>query len=63
MARPTETPRSEIEALVIYEETSTGQYFFSPDGVGCFWYDTLEEAQEQHGDTGDVLEVEKLSDF
>jgi hypothetical protein len=62
MARFKETPRNEMEAFVIYHETSSDTYFFSPDGVGCFWYDTLEEAQDQHGDTGDILEVEKLAD-
>jgi hypothetical protein len=24
------------------------QYAWSPDGVGCYWYDTLAELREQH---------------
>jgi hypothetical protein len=24
-------------------------YAFSPDGIACYWYETLEELLEQHG--------------
>jgi len=58
-----ETFRNELEINTIYRETSSDTYFVTPDGIGCFWYDTEEEARDQHGDTGDILEVEKLSDF
>lgn len=58
-----ETYRDSLTVNTIYLELESGLYFVTPDGVGCFWYDTLEGAQDQHGDTGDVEEVEKLSDF
>ena len=58
-----ETYRDSLTINTIYLETSSGQYFVTPDGVGCFWYDSYEEAVDQHGVTGDLEEVEKLSDF
>lgn len=33
----------------IYREEESGQFFRSPDGVGCYWYGTLEEAKEDLG--------------
>ena len=58
-----ETLRSSLKVDRIYCEDSSGQFFVTPDGIGCFWYDTLEEAKEQHGDTGAVIVIQKLSDF
>lgn len=29
--------------------TTHEQIAWSPDGIGCFWYDTLDEALAQHG--------------
>lgn len=59
----TQTLRSSLIVDTIYRETSSGTYFVTPDGVGCFWYDTYEEALDQHGDTGDVEDIESLADF
>ena len=58
-----ETYRNELELNTIYFESSSDQYYVTTDGVGCFWYDTYEEAVDQHGITGDIIEIEKLSDF
>jgi hypothetical protein len=58
-----ETYRENLTVDKIYFEKSSGQYFVTPDGIGCYWYGTLEEAREQHGDTGRVITVTKLSDF
>jgi len=33
---------------VIYE-TVEGDIFVSPDGIGRLWYDSVDEAYEQHG--------------
>jgi hypothetical protein len=57
------TLRESLKVERIYKETKSGQYFVTPDGIGCFWYETLEEAQEQHGDTGRVIVISELSDF
>ena len=38
---PVETP-----IKIQWREKAT--YAFSPDGIGCYHYDTLEELQEQH---------------
>ena len=34
-----------------------GTYFYTPDGVGGYWYDTEEEMFEQHG-VGSITESE-----
>ena len=34
---------------VIYV-TTDGDVYVSPDGDGRYWYDTVEQAQEEHGD-------------
>lgn len=39
-------PRDLLKVERLYHEIPTGMYFFTPDGVGCIWYDTLEEAME-----------------
>lgn len=57
------TLRKTLKVNTIYRERSSGQYFVTPDAIGCFWYDTLDEAREQHGDTGPVISIEELSDF
>jgi hypothetical protein len=57
------TLRETLKVDRIYKERSSGQYFVTPDGIGCYWYDTLEEAREQHGDTGPIISIDELSDF
>lgn len=37
-------------------------YAWSPDGEGCYWYDTLEEAFEQHGRLP-VYHIDEITDF
>lgn len=59
------------EALVIdrvYKEESSGLYFRSPDGVGTYWYDTLEESLDDLGyelgdDFGGLYYIDELEDF
>lgn len=36
--------RNNLEVERLYYCQPTGQYFFTPDGIGCIWYDTREEA-------------------
>lgn len=38
-------------------------YAWSPDGEGFFWYDSYEEAVEQHGDNNPVHDVDDITDF
>lgn len=40
-----------------YRNVETDAVFLSPDGIGRFWYDSLEEAEEEHGDDLPVVEV------
>lgn len=39
-------PRSALRVERLYHEIPTGMYFFTPDGIGCIWYETKEEALE-----------------
>lgn len=55
------TTRDSLAVNHIYFEEKSGQYFVTPDGIGCYWYDTFEEAQGQHG-SGPVTFVWELED-
>jgi hypothetical protein len=37
-------PRSHLHVERLYYCQPTEQYFFTPDGIGCIWYDTREDA-------------------
>ena len=51
------TKRKELQVEVIYLDEKSDWYFVTPDGIGVWWYETLEEAQGEHGDTGPVRQV------
>lgn len=36
--------RRNLKVERLYHERPTGMYFFTPDGIGCIWYETKEEA-------------------
>jgi len=43
---------TDLQPEAVYEvlhEDGTTLYAWSPDGVGCYWYDSLEELLDQHG--------------
>lgn len=42
--------RNNLKVDVIYYVEKQDMYFVTPDCFGGYWYETLEEAQEQHGD-------------
>ena len=45
------TSQAEPDRLyIIREDDGSYSYGVSPDGEGFYFYDTLEEAREQHGD-------------
>lgn len=54
--------RKDLKAEVTYFERKSGTYFFSPDGVGGFWYDTLAECEDQHGRT-ELISVSEILDY
>lgn len=56
------TSRNDLKVDTIYYEEKNELFFVTPDGIGCFWYDTLSEAQEQHGKTGKLIIIEELED-
>lgn len=60
-----EYPRSALKVQRLYKEGPTGQYFYTPDGIGCIWYDGLTEAMEDTDAFGQPIITlwQKLSDF
>lgn len=54
--------RKDLQAEQGYHEAKTDTYFWTPDGVGGYWYDTLEEMEDQHG-AGDVIDVDEILDY
>lgn len=56
------TRRSELKAEQAYHVTKDDMFFWTPDGVGGFWYDTLEEMEDQHG-VGDIIYIDELLDY
>ena len=51
--------RANQQVDVIYEvlDDNDGEsYFVTPDGEGRYWYETLDEATEQHGDNLPVVQ-------
>jgi hypothetical protein len=57
-------PRKYLRPGRLYYEQPTGMYFYTPDGEGCIWYDTYEEALDDVGDSSGVITIcQELSDF
>lgn len=55
--------RSSLRVFAHYFEQSSGQYFYTPDGVGCYWFDSLAELNDALGDdAGTIFYIEKLED-
>jgi hypothetical protein len=56
--------RSQLVADRLYRDND-GTYFVSPDGIGVFWFDTMEEVNEQYGANNfpKVYHVSHLTDF
>lgn len=53
--------RSDLVVEQGYYERKSGQYFWSPDGVGVYWYESRHELEVAHGD-GEVWQVTELED-
>lgn len=55
--------RKNLQVDTLYFSDPEGQWFFTPDGVGVIWFDTLKEAREQTGIEGSpVVLHEELED-
>lgn len=63
MALATLTPRSELAVDTAYYLRKDDMYFITPDGIGGFFYTTLEELEDQHGfQSAEAEEIEDLED-
>lgn len=45
-----------------YYERKSGYYFWTPDGIGCFWYETRTELEADLDFTGAVMSIDELED-
>lgn len=57
------TKRDRLKVDELYKEQKSGMFFYTPDGIGVIWFDTLEEARDQTGIEGKVWTVTELEDF
>lgn len=63
MSQSTLTPRSELAVDTAYYLRKDDMYFITPDGIGGFFYVTLEELEDQHGfQSAEAEEIEDLED-
>jgi hypothetical protein len=56
------TPRKSLQVDRVYYVRSSNMYFVTPDCFGGFWYETLSEAQDEHGDLRAPIHIEELED-
>lgn len=55
------TPRKNLIVEQAYYEMASKQFFWTPDCVGCFWFETAEEVlYETESDF--IITVEELED-
>jgi hypothetical protein len=59
-----EYPRAALQVERLYHEAPTGMYFYTPDGIGCIWYDTREGALADTDAFGEpiITIIQKLED-
>lgn len=62
---PERYPRSALQPLRLYHEHPSDTYFYTPDGIGCIWFETLAEALAETGafDQPVIHLSQELSDF
>lgn len=53
--------RDELTVNMLYYVADVEQYLFTPDGVGCFWFDSFAEAFSETGLSG-LITIESLED-
>ncbi len=54
--------RSDLVVERPYYEQKSGQYFWTPDGIGCFWYESRRDMEADLDFTGVVWQVSELED-
>lgn len=57
------TQRSELITDQPYFEEKSGQYFWTPDGIGCYWFESKKACLDDVDTTNLVIHIEELSDF
>lgn len=63
MAQATITPRSELAVDTAYFIRKDDMYFITPDGIGGYWFDTIEELEDEYGpQAAEPEEIEELED-
>lgn len=55
--------RSELKADRAYYDRKDDMFFYTPDGVGGFWYTSARELREEHGYTGVIQHVSEILDY
>jgi hypothetical protein len=63
MAQATITPRSALSVDTAYYIRKDDMYFITPDGVGGYWFDTIEELEDEYGfQSAEPEEIEELEE-
>ena len=60
MIRTQETVTRDTQKADTVYALPGGGYFVSPDGEGRFWFDTLEELEDQYGDDAHTMPLVRL---
>lgn len=55
--------RATQDADVIYVHDKSGMAFVTTDGIGRYWFDTVDEAIEEFGDDLDITYVDHICDY
>lgn len=45
-----------------YYERKSGQYFWTPDGIGCFWFESRRDLDASLDYSGRIMSIEELED-
>lgn len=56
------TKREDLEVGALYYEKSTGDFFFTPDGVGVFWLENKDEIVANFGNDYTYKIITELED-
>lgn len=54
--------RSDLVVGQPYYEQKSGQYFWTPDGIGCFWFESKLDLDASLDYSGRIMSVEELED-
>jgi hypothetical protein len=54
--------RDELDVDVVYYVEDIKQYMITPDGVGCFWYDSLTDVIRATGIIDEARVIDSVED-